>query len=380
MSKALVPTKEFLPSGSELSRMWKFAQEIADSGLAGYRTTPQQVLAIAVAGRELGLPFMSAVRAIHIIEGKASPSADLIFALIRQRHGGNAMRITVSTAEQCTIRYRDPDWEAGDYQEHTVTMQEAKALHWHESAVRDRNDRSKILGWNPKDNWTYHPAEMLKARAITQVAHLAFPEVVLNLYTPDELGMDTSPNDEVALYEVEQAVTVTGSQPTVTLDSGTIVFAEEALPVEVEQAEVEPMRKETQGRIQNLADKLEIDLDDVTVNGKLQADYGADFARLNEADARHLLARLQQQFDARFVELDGRLVDTETGEIEEPSEAELQTIEWAVGLIMHAETASALMRVMNDTITKSPVHREEAVKDAFKARLTTLKEDGRVTS
>lgn len=180
MSTALVtkPAGELLPSEQTLDSMIRLAKHVADSGLAGYRATGQSVLTIALAGRELGIPFMTSVRGIHIIEGKPSPSAALIAALIYREHGDNALRVIKSTDTECTIRYRRKGWPAGEYETFTLTMADAKAHGW---------DQSK---GGIKDNWRKFPKAMLRSRCLTIVGQDAFPDVVLGLYTPDELDAD----------------------------------------------------------------------------------------------------------------------------------------------------------------------------------------------
>lgn len=167
---------DLIPQQDTLEMMWKMAQRVVKSGLAGYKATPDSVLAVAMTGRELGLPFMASVRGVNVIEGKPSPSAALVAALIYKAHGDNAIRITKSTADECVIRYRRKGWPEGESEELSLTMEEAHLAEWH----KNRNG-------SVKENWTKFPKAMLRSRAITMVGQDAFPDVVLGLYTPDEL-------------------------------------------------------------------------------------------------------------------------------------------------------------------------------------------------
>lgn len=181
---------ELMPQQDTLNGMWKLAQRVVASGLAGYKATPDSVLTVAVTGRELGLPFMSAIRGIHVIEGKPSPSAALVAALIYKAHGDNAIRITKSTADECVIRYRRAGWPEGESEELSLTMEECKQAGW------DKNRNGSV-----KENWIKFPKAMLRSRAMTMVGQDAFPDVVLGLYTPDELDSSEVHGEDITDVE-----------------------------------------------------------------------------------------------------------------------------------------------------------------------------------
>lgn len=128
--------------------------------------TAEQAIAVALKGRELGVPTMYALSNIHVIKGKPTCSAELMLALVKRDHGRDAMHVTETDADHCTVTYRDGS-HRGSY---TYTRADAKT--------------AGLVG----DNWTRHPAAMLRARCISAVARMAFPDSIGGMYTPDELG------------------------------------------------------------------------------------------------------------------------------------------------------------------------------------------------
>lgn len=130
--------------------------------------TPQAVLSTLIAGRELGLQSMAALRAIHIIDGKPTLSADLIQALVIRSGLAEYFRCTERSAEKVTFvtkRKGEPEFSL------TYTIQEAVAA----GLVK------------PKSGWEKSPADMLVARCRAKLARLVYPDVVHGIYTREEI-------------------------------------------------------------------------------------------------------------------------------------------------------------------------------------------------
>lgn len=134
--------------------------------------TPQAVMSTILAGRELGLQAMASLRAIHIVEGKPTLSADLIRALIIRSGLAQYFRCTERTAEKATFvtkRGDDPEIAL------TFTIEEARQA-W------AKNEDA----WN-KSGWGKNPADMLVARAGAKLARLVYPDVVHGIYAEGEI-------------------------------------------------------------------------------------------------------------------------------------------------------------------------------------------------
>jgi hypothetical protein len=154
-----------------LTERMNYAKALATADLLppAYRNKPGNVLLAVEYGQALGVPPMTAIQGVHVIQGKPTLSADLMAALIRR--AGHKLRVRVDpgpVAVAQIIRTDDPDYT---YE------------------CRWDMERAKIAKLTGKDNWVTNPKSMLKARAISEVAREACSEVLHGLiYTPDELG------------------------------------------------------------------------------------------------------------------------------------------------------------------------------------------------
>lgn len=134
--------------------------------------TAQAVLATILAGRELGLQAMASLRAIHIVDGKPTLSADLIRGLVIRSSAARYFRCVERTPERATFetqRGDDPPMVL------TFTIEEGRAM-W------AKGDDA----WN-KSGWGKFPSDMLVARASAKLARLVYPELTFGLYTNDEI-------------------------------------------------------------------------------------------------------------------------------------------------------------------------------------------------
>jgi hypothetical protein len=155
-----------------LPERMEYAKALSASDLLpkAYRNHPANVLVAVEYGRAIGLSPMAAIQGIHVVEGKPTASAQLIGALVRT--AGHRLRVTGNDTEATAtiIRNDDPEFE---YTAHWTIARAAKA---------------NLTG---KGVWKSYTAAMLKARAITEVARDACPEVLAGVaYTAEELGAD----------------------------------------------------------------------------------------------------------------------------------------------------------------------------------------------
>jgi len=130
--------------------------------------TPQAVLMSLLAGRELGLAAMASLRAVQIIEGKLTLSADLMRGLILRSGAVKYFRCIERTAEQSTWetqRGDDPPVRL------TYTIEEARQA----GVVK------------PGSGWVKYAPDMLVARASSKLARLVCPDILHGIYTPEEL-------------------------------------------------------------------------------------------------------------------------------------------------------------------------------------------------
>lgn len=135
----------------------------------GLRGNLPAILACVATGRALGLPDMTALRSIHIIDGKATFSAELMVQLVRRR--GHSITGEVGEGK-ATVTGRRVD--NGDTMTSTWTL-----------AMAER------AGLANKQNWKRYPEAMLWARAVSQLCRMLFADCFAGAtYTTEELGAE----------------------------------------------------------------------------------------------------------------------------------------------------------------------------------------------
>ena len=148
-----------------------------------------QVLAVILTGRELGIGPMASLRNISIINQRAGLSAELLAFLIKRDHGPEALQLVTSTDQAATFRYKNKGMTA--YAEYTYTMDMAK--------------RAQLTS---KDVWQKYPADMLRARCVSNIARIAFQDVSMGLYVNEELeSIPVDSGDIQAEYTTEYHAT-----------------------------------------------------------------------------------------------------------------------------------------------------------------------------
>lgn len=157
-----------------------------------YQNQPGNLLYAIEYAESIGVPMLTAVTGIHVIDGKPSASAQLIAGLVRR--AGHKLRVgfdrKTMTATAVLVRSDDPS---------------------HEFVSEWTLDRAKTAGLSGKGVWAKFPDAMLKARAITEVARDGASEVLFGLiYTAEELG--ATEVDQDGAY-IGTTVTVERPQP-----------------------------------------------------------------------------------------------------------------------------------------------------------------------
>lgn len=148
---------------------------------------PGDILAVMLAGRELGIGPMASTRMVHIINGQTSIATELKLALARQ-----AGHEVVALAE-------GPGWCVVGCARHP----EVGALGWRmeREVPIGAVDYPGLTGWTiageirqgsgllvDKDNWKNYERDMLFWRAAAQFMRRHCPGLAGGLYTAEELG------------------------------------------------------------------------------------------------------------------------------------------------------------------------------------------------
>ena len=127
--------------------------------------------AAMLTGRELGLPPMTSLASIHVINGKPGISAELMRAMVAQR--GHEIRFGKISSSEVTVRGRRAEDRGDDnaWTEVTWTLGEAQRA----GLVSNGN------------NYAKYPRQMLTARATTELCRLLFADVIHGLRSVEEL-------------------------------------------------------------------------------------------------------------------------------------------------------------------------------------------------
>jgi hypothetical protein len=176
--------------------------------------TPEAAVVIIMTGRELGLLPLQALRSISVVEGKPTLSADLLLALAYKSGHCTGYEILELTDEKCVVQIARNGVVKPPY---SYTIEEARKA-----------------GLANRPNWQRHTKAMLRARATAAACRAYFPDVVLGLYTPDELD-DLSPvpaEAAPARAEIVKPAVVVDIKPT--LPAGLSKEDEEEATIQIE--------------------------------------------------------------------------------------------------------------------------------------------------
>lgn len=182
-----------LPDANTFNTMMQMSEVLLDSGLLPpHIKTPQAAFAIIQKGIELDVPPMYACSNIVLIQGKPTANAELMLALIYRDHGDNAAQFVATTPEGCTISYARRGWT--NRREHSFTIEEAQ--------------KASLIKAGP---WSQYPAAMLRARCISAVARLAFPDSIAGMYLAEEMGATVNAEGEIESVPEPEHATITST-------------------------------------------------------------------------------------------------------------------------------------------------------------------------
>lgn len=171
----------------ELPSMFQLAHALtkARGFVPAHLQTEGAIVACILAGRELGIPPMTALRTINVIEGKVSLSAEVQLALMKR--AGIRHKWASATDQEAVLVLERPG-EEPHTQRYTI-------------------DEAKRAGLAGKQNWQKHPAAMLRARCVSAAATAYAPDVLGGVYVPDELEEMGEPVANTAPQEDHQLET-----------------------------------------------------------------------------------------------------------------------------------------------------------------------------
>lgn len=217
MTTALAERAEKQPMAlTEWSTMKEQATMLVKTGFLPVSIkTPEQALAIALTGRELGIGMMEAIRGINVIQGKPSVSPQLMLALAIRTQQLESYSMNIVNGDAVVVIKRK------GWPEHRVTFGPKEAT---------------ALGLNVKDNYKKQPTVMYKWRALAEALRFTFPDAVSGIYTYDEMGAEMNAEGDLQLNRAMPST----AQPSVAMPQEKAVEAT-VVPQEPEAAPGEAM-------------------------------------------------------------------------------------------------------------------------------------------
>lgn len=195
---ALAQRQDILPDAQSWKTMMEMARELVASGLLPKGIDkPAAALAVIQKGREIGIPPMYALSNIGIINGRPVVGAEVMLAMVYRDHGDQAIQFEETSSERCAVTYKRKSWA------------QAKSFEW---TIEDAKKANLTGKGGP---WAQYPAAMLRARCISAVARLAFPDSLGGMYTPEELGAEVTVTDDGAIEVVPQPAPVRPIKPNI---------------------------------------------------------------------------------------------------------------------------------------------------------------------
>lgn len=183
---APAPTPGFSYIAAGLQERADYIARLAPSTIlpTAYRGNAANAFVAAETGAALGLEPLQALASIAVINGRATLSSDLMAAVIRR--AGHTLRIVENSPESVTVTLIRADDRKFEF---TVTWDKDKAV--------------KAGLWGQRGPWSQYPTQMLRARAITEVARQGASEALMGMiYSPEDFGATITDTGEVIEAEI----------------------------------------------------------------------------------------------------------------------------------------------------------------------------------
>lgn len=183
---APAPTPGFSYITAGLQERADYIARLAPSTIlpTAYRGNAANAFVAAETGAALGLEPLQALASIAVINGRATLSSDLMAAVIRR--AGHTLRIVENSPESVTA---------------TLIRADDKTFKF--EVTWDKDKATKAGLWGQRGPWSQYPTQMLRARAITEVARQGASEALMGMiYSPEDFGATITDTGEVLEAEI----------------------------------------------------------------------------------------------------------------------------------------------------------------------------------
>lgn len=153
-------------SAMSIADVRQMANDVAASGLMKDIRTPEAAFTLMMLCQAEGMHPIQALRRYHIIEGKPAMRADAM--LSDYLRAGGTVEWVATTHERCEAVF-------------TARGARPVTITW---TIEDAK-RADLAG---KTNWKRYPAQMLRARTVSDGVRMTDPGIVAGIYTPEEVA------------------------------------------------------------------------------------------------------------------------------------------------------------------------------------------------
>jgi hypothetical protein len=166
-TEIMAPSSRMAVTARSLNDVYAVAESVHASGMYGVKS-PQDAFLRMLTGLELGLGMAQSLRGVYVINNRPSLDASLMTGVCLSHPDlCEYFQLVESTAERATYVTK----RRGAPKEVTMTY------------TIDEARKADLVG---KDTWKKFPANMLRARASSNLARAVYPDLLNGLYTPDE--------------------------------------------------------------------------------------------------------------------------------------------------------------------------------------------------
>jgi hypothetical protein len=172
-----------------------------------------EIVAVLLAGQELGIPPMTALRSLQVVKGKIVISYDMMIALLRR--ASYRVEWLTTTAVRAELRLTAPDGST-------------------HVEVWDQHRAQKAGLWG-SGTWSKYPETMLRARCVSSAARAFAGEVLAGVYIEDEAREIATPKGAAPVVELVKPADAPRTEPApaprseVEIEDGVVVDVPEKL-------------------------------------------------------------------------------------------------------------------------------------------------------
>lgn len=173
-----VPTLGEIESLKEMCRVAAMSNFLSSTApMSNQNQRAADAFFVVMYGREIGIPAMTALKTIYVIDGKPSCSGQAMLALLRR--GGCEVDLPdpADVKDKATVRIRRPGGEWKSYSFTKEMAQQAGLL------TREKT-------------WGKYYQQMMIWRAVSMAARMEASDIVSGLYTVEEIAPDTAVDED----------------------------------------------------------------------------------------------------------------------------------------------------------------------------------------